>query len=451
MSSLTEDEMNYILGNTTSYQIYKKFDAENDLDEYYIHCKEFISSYKTKNEKDEKTCKKIAKNLKELSELASPIKYRDKCLHYKYWIYDQIWKETNIEGNNVGPVINKFLNIQNSVTQSLKLYYCLYNFYSRDLTELKGFHEEKYLYEYFKYYNTLKNKFSTSNANEEKYNKYLKYISDIYIKHKNDLCCDYYGMIGHCYHYFKCEEYYNPNNLLCKLNINKDLSVCNLENKGLSGSDIKKNGLEDSNSDKGIKPQYFSCKEIKSSDGIPFLSCFVLRTGSKNSNKATQIVTAEPANTSKGYISNAIKSIQNSECKVISDNIHATSYKCETKKDLQLSKNGVGVEINKEESVKDYDKLDDDEEETSTKETQNDFRWRIDETIMRCPAHPSDKLGKQLCGHILELRKQGKIEKPPPLKISQIHGVGSVSDNNLLREREEQIRREKNLVFLLEG
>ncbi|GAB69594.1 hypothetical protein PCYB_003430 [Plasmodium cynomolgi strain B] len=138
MSSLTEAELNSILGNTTSYQIYKKFDAENNLDENFIHCTEFISSNNTKNEKDEITCKKIAKNLKGLSELASTVKYRDKCLHYKYWIYDQIWKEFNIEGNNVGPVINKFLYIQTSVTKSLKLYSCLYNFYGRDLTELKN-------------------------------------------------------------------------------------------------------------------------------------------------------------------------------------------------------------------------------------------------------------------------------------------------------------------------
>ncbi|SCA83519.1 Plasmodium vivax Vir protein, putative [Plasmodium vivax] len=436
MSSLSDDELNSILGNTTSYQIYKKFDEEKDLDGHDIYCKEFILLNKKKDVNDEKTCKKIAKIFKNLSDLASTVKYRDRCLHYKYWIYDQIWKESNIAGNNVGSVINKFLNIQTSVTKSLDKYYCPYNLHRRNLTELREFREEKHLYEYFKHYNTLNKQISTSDANEESYSKYLKYISDIYLKHKNDSCCDYYGLIGNCYHYFKCEEDYNPNNLLCKLKKNKDSSGCNSENKGLSGSDIQRNGPEDSNLDKGIKPQYFSCKEIKSSEGVPFLSCFVLRTRSQNSDKATQIVTAGPVKTYAGYISDAIKSIQNSECNEIRKNGQDISYECKTKKDLQLSKNGVGAEIKKEDSLKDNDQLDDNSA-ASIKDTQNNFRWRIDETVMRCPAHPSDNLGQQLCGHISELRKQGEIGKPPTPKILQPPGVVSVSDHNLLIEQEQ--------------
>ncbi|KNA02214.1 hypothetical protein PVNG_05537 [Plasmodium vivax North Korean] len=442
LKKIMRDCLNSILGNTTSYQIYKKFDAEDDLDKHNTYCTEFISLNKTKDEKSEKTCKKIAKNLNKLSELASTVKYRDRCLYYKYWIYDQIWKESNTAGNNVGSVINKYLSIQDTVTKSLKKYYCPYYFHRRNLTELNEFHEEKYLYEYFKNYNTLKYKISASNDNEETYSKYLEYIKDIYIKHKNDSCCDYYGLIGNCYHYFKCEEDYNPNNLLCKLKKNKDSSGCNSENKGLSGSDIQRNGPEDSNLDKGIKPQYFSCKEIKSSEGVPFLSCFVLRTRSQNSDKATQIVSAGPVNTSTGYISNAIKSIKNSQCNEIGKNDQATFYKCETKKDLQLSKNGVNAEIKKEDTLKDNDQLDD-KAVTSIKDTQNNFRWRIDETVMRCPAHPSDNLGQQLCGHISNLRKQGKIGKSPTAKKLQPPVVVSVSDSNLLSEQEEQIRREK--------
>ncbi|SCA81865.1 Plasmodium vivax Vir protein, putative [Plasmodium vivax] len=445
MSSLSDDELNSILGNTTSYQIYKKFDEEKDLEEHNTLCKEFRSLNEKKDGNGEKTCKKIAKNLKKLSDLASTVKYRDRCLHYKYWIYDQIWKESNKEGNDVGSVINKFLNIQTSVTKSLGKYYCPYNFHRRNLTELREFREEKHLYEYFKHYNTLNRQISTSDANEETYSKYLKYleyIKDIYIKHKNDSCCDYYGLIGNCYHYFKCEEDYNPNNLLCKLKKNKDSSGCNLENKGLPGSDIQRNGQEDSNLDKEIKPQYFSCKEIKSSEGVPFLSCFVLRTGSQNSDKATQIVTTGPVKTYAGYISDAIKSIQNSECNEIRKNGQDISYECKTKKDLQLSKNGVGAEIKKEDSLKDNDQLDDNSA-ASIKDTQNNFRWRIDETVMRCPAHPSDNLGQQLCGHISNLRKQGKIGKSPTAKKLQPPVVVSVSDSNLLSEQEEQIRREK--------
>ncbi|KMZ85846.1 hypothetical protein PVBG_01356 [Plasmodium vivax Brazil I] len=442
MSSLSDDELNSILGNTTSYQIYKKFDEEKDLEEHNTLCKEFRSLNEKKDGNGEKTCKKIAKNLNKLSELASTVKYRDRCLYYKYWIYDQIWKESNTAGNNVGSVINKYLSIQDTVTKSLKKYYCPYYFHRRNLTELNEFHEEKYLYEYFKNYNTLKYKISASNDNEETYSKYLEYIKDIYIKHKNDSCCDYYGLIGNCYHYFKCEEDYNPNNLLCKLKKNKDSSGCNLENKGLPGSDIQRNGQEDSNLDKEIKPQYFSCKEIKSSEGVPFLSCFVLRTGSQNSDKATQIVTTGPVKTYAGYISDAIKSIQNSVCNEIHKNNKVTSYKCETKKDLQSSKNGVGDEINKEDSLKDTDQLDD-KPATSIKDTQNDLRWRINETIMRCPANPSDKLGQQLCGHISELRKKGKIGKAPTPKNLQPPGAVSISDNNLLSEQEEQIGGEK--------
>ncbi|KMZ86481.1 hypothetical protein PVBG_05348 [Plasmodium vivax Brazil I] len=82
---------------------------------------------------------------------------------------------------------------------------CVFN-YDCTLSECR---EMKHLYEYFKAYDTIKGKIKCGDRKNDKYFKYIKYISFLYNKHKED-CCSWGAEI--CPDYFlTCDKYYNPN------------------------------------------------------------------------------------------------------------------------------------------------------------------------------------------------------------------------------------------------
>ncbi|SCO68385.1 VIR protein [Plasmodium vivax] len=414
-SPLSDEELKSVLGNTISYKIYEKFDEADNSTNHNNHCSGLESIKKLDNENITSDCKKIARNLHTLDKLAKEVNYRDRCLHYKYWIYNKIFKLVNSGSNKVEDVIKYFLELQNHVFEKLGDYSCPFNFYRTNLHELNEFNEEKYLYEYFKYYHIIKDKISSDDIEKEKYNNYLTYIKKIYENHKDGYCCDYYGLIGDCYHYFICDRDYNPNNLLCKLKDDKRGSNCDLEN--LSESEKKKRDSEDSNF-KEIKPYYFSCKEIKNEDDVPFLSCFVLRKGPRFSDQVTKKAPPESLDITGGYIKRAIEKIENGKCSEIPNtttNNKFTNFNCTSTSDGQPRVNESDVKV-KEESSNQNVQLED-TMSSSQEDSKLYFRWMIDEEVLGCSNNPSDKIRYRLCKHLSDMRSRGEIGK---LQLPQV-------------------------------
>ncbi|KMZ93724.1 hypothetical protein PVMG_06034 [Plasmodium vivax Mauritania I] len=74
--------------------------------------------------------------------------------------------------------------------------------------------EMKHLYEYFKDYETIKKKINCDQRKNDKYYKYLTYISSLYNKHKDEEGCCSWGA-NMCPNYFlKCDEAYDPRKLV---------------------------------------------------------------------------------------------------------------------------------------------------------------------------------------------------------------------------------------------
>ncbi|SBT56751.1 PIR Superfamily Protein [Plasmodium ovale wallikeri] len=215
--------MDEILKNSPSYMLYKEFDKVGDTREIKEACENHFKDESTYKNEGIEICKKILKNFNMLYNNEIKIKIDNPCLHYKYWVYQEIWKmiRNKKEFNNVKKITEKFLDLQknkNIPSDPTKIA-CHYYYIFQDLIELNTKIEEKDLHDYFKYYDNLEKNVLAEN-NKETYRSYLSYINALYEKHKIGWdCCDTsYGVDPLCRHYFKCEDEYNPSYLISLIN-----------------------------------------------------------------------------------------------------------------------------------------------------------------------------------------------------------------------------------------
>ncbi|SBS79985.1 PIR protein [Plasmodium ovale] len=214
MDTLTEEEWDYIFKD---FQLYRNFDENVRKDSYISNiCK----SLKNQNKViDEEFCSKIEKNLKYVYSIKEQHKSKNICLHYKYWLYDKMWKNIkNIsDANHVKNVITDFLEVHVNISMGNDNNSCGFYFHNRVIQELEKRLEKKFLHDYFKNYQNIKRNLSS----KEKYNvyyKYLTYIRKLFDKYKED-CSDFFDFYENlCDEYFEIEsEHYNPSNLLAIL------------------------------------------------------------------------------------------------------------------------------------------------------------------------------------------------------------------------------------------
>ncbi|SBS92916.1 PIR Superfamily Protein [Plasmodium malariae] len=166
-------------------------------------------------------CKKIEKNLKYLSEIRKLEVYYNRCSHYMYWVYKEIWNlfKSNSNPNNVEAVITEFLNLQSSLTRDYGILNCHYNFSKKSLEVLKTKNEEKYLFDYFTNFEYIRTKETCDKVDIDKYIKYLNFIRDLY-NGKKDCCVK---NISKCPNYFlNCGNELDPSKLLSELHSEKE-------------------------------------------------------------------------------------------------------------------------------------------------------------------------------------------------------------------------------------
>ncbi|SBT55826.1 PIR Superfamily Protein [Plasmodium ovale wallikeri] len=225
----TPTVMNDVLGDTPSYKLYAEFDKEGTDSDSNKYCDNYFKEEKTYKDDCIKICKKILNNFKKLYTVDSTLKSSERCLHYKNWVYHEIWKMfiTKSDYKHYKDIIDKFLKIQNEKNKfnNDEKYVCHYYFIFKDFTELNAKKEEKDLGDYFNYHKTIEQNVSNK-KNEIKYKTYLTYINKLYERHIEDWnCCDTSsGVHPLCRHYFKCEEEYHPSYLMSILLGKKDES-----------------------------------------------------------------------------------------------------------------------------------------------------------------------------------------------------------------------------------
>ncbi|SBS93670.1 PIR Superfamily Protein [Plasmodium malariae] len=248
-----------VLQQLPLYKIYNEFNSEVREVDYNISCDKF-DSVKEKYKNDcVNLCKKVARNLNNLTKADKSWSYDSRCSHYKYWIYEEItklFKEDPMD-KDVEDVVKSFFNLQSVLTATYGIYSCKNDFIQKNISELKDKIEEKYLHDYFTNYKMIKSKNVCNKVKMNKYKKYINYIYSIYQKKKNKCCKP--GVLTCPHYFFNCNDEFNPNMLLSELKL-ENVESCN----GLE--DFKENKIIENKVDSsGSEPDIF--------DSILFTDC----------------------------------------------------------------------------------------------------------------------------------------------------------------------------------
>ncbi|SBS98458.1 PIR Superfamily Protein [Plasmodium malariae] len=224
--------MDEILVGSPSYNIYNKFDKKVEGEKYNNSCSVFKNEGDAGTNEGFELCKKIARNSDDLLEHSNKDESTIYCSHYKYWAYKNIKKflEDNSKNDSKNSYISKFIKARDSINEAYYTYFCQYDFKNDNATDvLKDKLEEKYLYDYFRNYDSIKTYYTCELVSLSEYENYLNNIIKIYNKHKlQKKCCN--GLfLEDCFDYFNCADEFDPKQLLSSLKKGGNNSCSNLE------------------------------------------------------------------------------------------------------------------------------------------------------------------------------------------------------------------------------
>ncbi|SBT86779.1 PIR protein [Plasmodium malariae] len=379
---MDEEVYNEILAAIPSNKIYEEFKSEVDEENNEISCDIFNSIKSKYKDKCVKLCKNVARNFKYLYERGKPENYDYRCSHYKFWVYKEIEKmfEKNSAGDDVKDVITQFLNLQTSLTGTYGLYNCNYIFLKKNLEELDNKNKEKYLYEYFTNYDSIKSKDICIKVDVKKYKKYINFISSLY-KNKKENCC--WNEKSVCPHYFlKCGEEFNPSKLLSVLESDNGDSCNRLESFKETISIKKK---LDSNILERAFLNSILLTDCPINNNSTILRCGFIRASSVRSSSGNAVENNEQR-------TNAVSS--SSGIRMIKAN--ADSSKVLSERIIKQFATSVSEEKHKMSSVEN---------------PGNEFRWNFAKGTLNCPPKRPEEDKYGMCEYIEELVEDGFFEK----------------------------------------
>ncbi|CAI7719833.1 PIR protein [Plasmodium vivax] len=285
-----KSEYENIIIELPSSKIYGKLSEDTSDSEYES---KYCNNLKDNNQMKD-ICKKMARNIKTLpnnSEM-NGLNHRDRCTYLNFWIYREISKLYPNEDKNLTDITDVYNLIDANIKINMDLikYYsntkndqtaqytlgtssqsapafvkhhelskhepCYFN-YDCTFSECR---EMKHLYEYFKTYDKIKGNIKCVKAENDKYFKYIKYISFLYNKHKyEEECCSWGATV--CSDYFlECDEYYDPNKLVSAIE-SHDQEKCN-EIKKLSKPNLSEETSIDPEDENNMYIKYFTCSYV---------------------------------------------------------------------------------------------------------------------------------------------------------------------------------------------
>ncbi|SBS99170.1 PIR Superfamily Protein [Plasmodium malariae] len=213
---IEDSDYDKILKESSPYNIYKELEDEvKDVTDDQ-HCTEFEGINSIHKEKYVTLCKKLSKLLKYVFDQGKSGKRKEYCSHYIYWVYHEIWKLfKGCQNANDMSVIDKFNKLQSTLFYNYQKHDCSYGYILKSYEELNYKIEKKYLYDYFKNYNTIKSSNNCNTVGIEKYKRYLEGIKRLY-ENEKEYCC--FPGIGDCSNYFlTCKSEFDPSKLLSAL------------------------------------------------------------------------------------------------------------------------------------------------------------------------------------------------------------------------------------------
>ncbi|SBT01368.1 PIR Superfamily Protein [Plasmodium malariae] len=378
-----EKKADEIIEKLPSYILYEKFNSEDNEVDNEMYCNIF-NTVKCKNKDDcVKLCKKIVRNFKLLLEFGKSKNYNDSCLHYKYWVYEEIEKifEENTTNDDVNAVVSEFMKLQDILTNNYRIYNCKYKFTNEILKDLKEKNKEKYLYVYITNYNNIKSKDFCNKIEVTKYKEYLNFISEIY-KTKKSMCCT--SGLSICPNLFmSCTDNLDPSKIIQSLGADND-GCSALENIPATEENGKQLGSE------VFEPEFLDsilftdCRIDNNSSNLP---CGFIRASSFKHRNVIRVENNEQPST----VTLSSPESQNPQSNENSE-IAAQHEKIRMKVGL------TSETINNQSLPK--------------KDEQIDLRWKLDEdTKIRCPPKKPSEVTLGLCKYVEELVKRDFLIK----------------------------------------
>ncbi|SBS99636.1 PIR Superfamily Protein [Plasmodium malariae] len=206
-----------VLKESYPYKIYEELNNQVKNVENEEKCNAFKDIASTHKDTYVTLCNKVSKLLDFVFKKDTSENFKEYCSHYRNWVYQEIWNlfKEGKSNDDIEGVINKFNKLQIDLFIKHRKRNCSFGFDIKNLQGLKYNIEEKYLYDYFKNYNTIKSSETCNKCNNGKYREYLKSVSDIYNNVK-EYCCSYGTSV--CDNYFlTCKNEFDPSELLSAL------------------------------------------------------------------------------------------------------------------------------------------------------------------------------------------------------------------------------------------
>ncbi|SBT00679.1 PIR Superfamily Protein [Plasmodium malariae] len=220
---------NKILEGSPSSDIYNVLNEKVNESQYDEKCKTLQNTQNNVIEGSYELCKQILRNAKNLSERYNRPKYNYHCSHYKHWVYNKL-KEilgNNSENSKLKTLISKFSEARKNIVATYNAQFCKFELEHNTLQELNDKIEEKYLFDYFENYDSIKTYSTCQSVSFDKYKEYISNISKLYSKHKSKNKCCIDSFWSDCPDYFKCQNEFDPNTLLSSLN-DKNNNNCDI-------------------------------------------------------------------------------------------------------------------------------------------------------------------------------------------------------------------------------
>ncbi|SBS94661.1 PIR Superfamily Protein [Plasmodium malariae] len=379
------EQINYeeILKHLPSNKIYKEFKSEISEVDNNFNCDKFESVKTEYKVNCINLCKKVARNLKKIPEEDKLWSYNHRCLHYIYWVYEEIWKlfEKSSPEEDVKAVVNEFRNLQTSLTEDYWILNCNYDFDDEALNGLNNKKDEKYLYDYFVNHEFIKSKNFCNSVENDKYKKYLNGIKGLYNQKKKN-CCD--KKVSKCPNYFlNCADEFDPNKLLNELD--------SMEKGGCNGlkditSETTKNEPDSMEFDQDFMNSFYftGCRILsneRSSTNNGGMPCNLFRA---NVN-VSRSITADGGNTQQDISDSSSREVQ-----MIISSEYSEIFQ------PQKSRNQFRVS----DPVKKNNML-------SEENTDNNVRWNFGKGTLTCQSNASENDDYGLCAYMEELVEEG--------------------------------------------
>ncbi|SBT74133.1 PIR protein [Plasmodium ovale] len=200
-----------LLKDSDAYKKYMEFDEVSSPDDYVNSFNEALSMGQD-TDKIKDICQKLAGNLKKISQLSeSAINKKERCGYLHFWLYYTIDNKFKNNGN-INYITEKIIDGGTFYNSMISNENCSIRF-SRNIN-LEKWIEGKYLHDYFKNFDYIK---QTYGSNNNKCKEYSEYIKAININYKNSKDEFYYNYDIFRYLLNDKSGKYDPNNLISEI------------------------------------------------------------------------------------------------------------------------------------------------------------------------------------------------------------------------------------------